>query len=223
MKRLLPLILVIIAGAALAQGDMSFNPALNFKPNVSTATGTLSPMNGGTGVANNAAATFTRSGSHALTLTTTGTTSLTLPVAGTVGTLAGTETLTNKTMGATTFAGKAMLSGGGALDVNSPAVQISNNQVLGFLDASSTVTNGGFIFYGTGNTMLFGVQNNTVMTLTPSGLSTIQVTLGSGTESTCNSTNRGALVMTRGGAGVADTVRVCTKDAADVYAYRALF
>jgi hypothetical protein len=39
---------------------------------------------GGTGVANNAAATLTRSGNHGLTLTTTGTTSLTLPTAGTV-------------------------------------------------------------------------------------------------------------------------------------------
>jgi len=42
-------------------------------------------------------------------------------------------------------------------------------------------------------------------------------------EPACNSSNRGKLVMVQGGAGVADTFRVCTKDAADAYAYRALF
>lgn len=58
----------------------------------------LSPVRGGTGVANNAAATLTRSGNHALTLTTTGTSSLTLPTTGTLATLAGAESLTNKTL-----------------------------------------------------------------------------------------------------------------------------
>lgn len=57
--------------------------------NVTNATGTLAANHGGTGVANNAAATLTRSGSHALTLTTTGTTSLTLPTSGTVATVSG--------------------------------------------------------------------------------------------------------------------------------------
>lgn len=51
---------------------------------VSTATGTLSAANGGTGVANNAAATLTRSGNHALTITTTNTTGVTLPTSGTL-------------------------------------------------------------------------------------------------------------------------------------------
>lgn len=41
---------------------------------------------------------FIRSGAHALTLTTTGTTGVTLPTTGTLATLAGTETLTNKTL-----------------------------------------------------------------------------------------------------------------------------
>lgn len=47
----------------------------------------ISPAFGGTGVANNAAATLTRSGNHALTLTTSGTTTLTLPTSGTVATV----------------------------------------------------------------------------------------------------------------------------------------
>lgn len=42
------------------------------------------PSQGGTGVANNNAATITRSGNHALTVTTTGATNVTLPTSGTV-------------------------------------------------------------------------------------------------------------------------------------------
>jgi hypothetical protein len=60
--------------------------------------GTLSPTNGGTGVANNAAATTTRWGNHALTITTTAPTSVTLPTSGTLATVGGSETLTNKTL-----------------------------------------------------------------------------------------------------------------------------
>jgi hypothetical protein len=53
-------------------------------PLTTGVTGVLGAANGGTGVANNAAATLTRSGNHGLTLTTTNTTSLTLPTSGTV-------------------------------------------------------------------------------------------------------------------------------------------
>ena len=61
-------------------------------------TGTLPAANGGTGVANNAAMTVTGSGAYAYTRTLTGTTNVTLPTTGTLATLAGTETLTNKTL-----------------------------------------------------------------------------------------------------------------------------
>jgi len=61
-------------------------------------TGTLSAANGGTGIANNAASTLAISGSFATTLTVSGTTGVTLPTTGTLATLAGTETLTNKTI-----------------------------------------------------------------------------------------------------------------------------
>ena len=44
----------------------------------------------------------------------------------------------------------------------------------------------------------------------------------SGTEPTCNSTNRGYLVWVEGGAGVADTFRICSKDGADSYGWRTL-
>ena len=58
---------------------------------------------GGTGVANTGktitlGGNLTTSGAHATTLTTTGTTGVTLPTTGTLATLAGSETLTNKTL-----------------------------------------------------------------------------------------------------------------------------
>lgn len=64
----------------------------------SDISGVIAPSKGGTGIANNDASTITRTGAHALTLTTSATTSLTLPTSGTLATLAGTETLTNKTL-----------------------------------------------------------------------------------------------------------------------------
>lgn len=53
---------------------------------LSASINTVGAAQGGTGVANNSAATLTRSGNHALTITTTGTTSVTLPTSGTLGT-----------------------------------------------------------------------------------------------------------------------------------------
>ena len=56
----------------------------------------ISPLYGGTGIANNTASTITVSGSFATTLNISGTTNITLPISGTLATLAGTETITNK-------------------------------------------------------------------------------------------------------------------------------
>jgi hypothetical protein len=63
-----------------------------------TLTGAASPAQGGTGVANNAASTITISGAFALTATLTATTGVTFPTTGTLSTLAGSETLSNKTL-----------------------------------------------------------------------------------------------------------------------------
>ena len=92
-------------GVKVSPDGTAWTTALGIDPatNVTTIaqlglTTALSPANGGTGVANPAGATLTRSGNHALTLTTTGTTTLTLPTGGTLATRTGTETLTNKTL-----------------------------------------------------------------------------------------------------------------------------
>lgn len=78
--------------------DVTSNIQAQIDGKQATLTLPLSPGNGGTGVANNAACTTTRSGNFALTQTLTNTTSVTYPTAGTLATLAGSETFTNKTL-----------------------------------------------------------------------------------------------------------------------------
>lgn len=69
----------------------------------SDITGVLLGANGGTGVANTGktitlGGNLVTSGAYSVTLTATNTTSITLPTTGTLATLAGSETLTNKTL-----------------------------------------------------------------------------------------------------------------------------
>jgi hypothetical protein len=89
---------VTVAGTlAIANGGTG-TTSTTFVNLASNVTGTLPANNGGTGVANNAASTLAISGNFATTLTVSGVTGVTLPTTGTLSTLAGSETLTNKTL-----------------------------------------------------------------------------------------------------------------------------
>ena len=78
---------------------------------------------GGTGVANTGktitiGGNFTHTGAHTLGLTTTANTSVTLPTTGTLATLAGSESLSNKTITSSSFSGTT-IAGSGAITFTS--------------------------------------------------------------------------------------------------------
>jgi len=96
MRRFLTAIAALLASVSLAYGQGG-SSVITTLP-LDAATGILAPANGGSGVANNDAATLTRSGNHALTITTTGITGITLPTSGTLAILGA-----NTYVGAQTF------------------------------------------------------------------------------------------------------------------------
>lgn len=105
-------VLAATVGLALSQTSVTTNPSVSGTGvNLSdgSVTGTLPATRGGTGVSNNAAATLTRSGSHALTLTTTGTTNVTFPTSGTLATAVPSYTSSGQTI---TSAGQLVLAHG---------------------------------------------------------------------------------------------------------------
>jgi len=100
--------LPITSGSLVSTGDTGTVTDLMIQSiSGSKVSGTLLGANGGTGVANTGktitlGGNLTTSGANATTLTTTGTTSVTLPTSGTLATLAGSETLTNKSISGST-------------------------------------------------------------------------------------------------------------------------
>jgi hypothetical protein len=112
---------------------------------------------GGTGVANTGktitiGGNFTHTGAHTLTLTTSANTSVTLPTTGTLATLAGSETLTNKTItGATITTGSINNTPIGASTANSGAfTTLTANGAVTFTagTASSSSSTGTLVVTG---------------------------------------------------------------------------
>ena len=119
----------------LIAGDV---PTLN-QNTTGTAAGlsaTLSPASGGTGIANNSASTLTISGNYGTTLTVGATTALTLPASGTVATLAGTETLTGKTITAPVI---TTLEVDGSAAASLTAAQVSSTNIYNAGQAAADV------------------------------------------------------------------------------------
>jgi len=158
--------------ASISFGTTGFTPSTATSGAVTVA-GTLSAANGGTGVANNAANTITFTGNYSLGLTLTGNTGVTLPTTGTLATLAGSETLTNKT-------------------INGSNNTISNISLATAVTGTLPTGNG-----GTGNTAT--PTNGQLLIGNGSGFSLATLTAGS--NITITNSSGGITIASTGGGG----------------------
>jgi len=104
----------------------------------------------------------------------------------------------------------SQLAGGGSSSyVGGPtgAITINNSVTPGEIDVATVEV----ARKGTSDTI------SGVWTFTPGFM------FGAGTEPACSASTRGRVVMVQGGAGVADTLRVCLKNAVDSYSWTALY
>jgi len=100
----------------------------------------VGPTYGGTGVNNGSktitlGGSFTHTGAHTLGLTTTANTSVTLPTTGTLATLAGTESLSNKTITSSSFSGTTIAGSG--------LITFTNSTDASSTSAAAVVLSGG--------------------------------------------------------------------------------
>jgi len=143
-----------------------------------TLTGTVSPANGGTGVANNSVSTLTISGAYPLGLTLSASTSLTLPTTGTLATTANTVASLGGTTG-TIALGTGLSITTGTLNVANGAtgtvtsVAVSGG-TTGLTTSGGPVTGAGTITFA--GTLAVGSGGTGVTTSTGSG----SVVLGTG-------------------------------------------
>lgn len=115
--------------ATLAGSEALTNKTVNGL-NITTTTGTLTVVSGGT---------LATAGAFSTTLTSTAATNVTLPTTGTLATLAGTESLSNKTITASSFAGSVAATTLSA----SGLVALTNTTDAGPLGTAAVVLSGG--------------------------------------------------------------------------------
>jgi hypothetical protein len=135
---------------------------------------------------------FTTSGNFGLTLTTTAATNVTLPTTGTLATLAGTETLTNKT-----------LSTGSTWNGNTVAVAYGGTGTT-----TGSITGTGALTFTAGGT-------NTNVNLVPNGTGTVDVASARITNvatptQTTDAANKGYVDSVKQALDIKDSVRVAT-------------
>lgn len=201
----------------LTSGDVT--TALGFTPpadtgssNITTlgtiATGTwngslIAGQYGGTGIANTGktitlGGNFTTSGAFTTTLTVTAVTAVTLPISGTLATRAGTETLTNKTLGASTIAGHLIPDTDITYDLGSGAYRFRDLYLSGSsiklggatitasgsalaIPASSTLTTPIIATNITTASTTFALLNTTATTVNFAGAATSALNIGAST------------------------------------------
>lgn len=142
----------VATATALQTARTIFGQSFNGTANIGGGTITL---------ANN----FTTSGNFALTLTTTASTNVTLPTTGTLATLAGTETLTNKTLSTPALSGIVQLTYSNNTFANGLMVRNTNtgtNALTGITIQESGGTNVGYMQYCPSNFTNAGLQNTVI-------------------------------------------------------------
>lgn len=133
----------------------------------------------------------------------------------------------------------ALADGAGVSDYPAWIVARQNVFTMSVFGSGTGTDQGGWAFLDrqTGTVRAFisagstqgGMGIGTVTPLASTALDVVGTTrstllmFGAGSEATCNSGARGVVAMVQGGGGVADTLRVCRKDASDVYAWTALY
>jgi hypothetical protein len=235
---------------SLAGGLLSFSAgATGFSPSVPSygnivLSGILNPASGGTGVNNgtntislggnlSTAGAFSTSGAFSLNLTATGATNVTLPTTGTLATLAGAETLTNKTISganntlsnignssltnsSVTYNGVTVaLGGSGTIYASNPnALTIGTGLSGGSYDGSAPVTIDidSTVATLTGSQILtnktISGSSNTLSNIGNSSLTNSSIiingtTVSLGGSATISSTTTNSLTFNNGGSGAA--------------------